>query len=110
MVPNQVQLGHYGTINEIYETLGEFGQILSNYTSANGNPTTIPNLSGIPIYKAFTAEFTFDITQITYQLVNTNMLTVYPTITTNNNNLTLNLEFSGVLGIHIEPQYNNGYG
>ena len=114
MVPNQVQLGHYGTINEIYESLAEFGQILRNYTSANGNPTTIPliniNLSGIPIYQAFTAQFTFNTTQITNQIVNSNVLTVYPTLTTNNNNLTLNLEFSGVLGLHIEPQYNNGYG
>ena len=114
MVPSQVQLGHYGTINEIYESLAEFGSILRNYTSANGNGTIIPpiniDLDGIPIYQAFTAEFTFSTTQITNQLVNTNMLTVYPTITTNNNNLTLNLEFSGVLGIHIEPQYNNGYG
>lgn len=114
MVPSQVQLGHYGPISSIYETLQEFGTILSNYTSTSGNGTTIPllntNTITIPTYEAFTAEFTFTTTQITNQLVNTNMLTVYPTLTTNNNNLTLNLEFSGAIGLHIEPQYNNGYG
>ena len=114
MSPSQVLLGRYGQMSDIYQSLQEMGQILSNYTSASENGTTIPlfntNTIAIPTYQAFTAEFTFDSAQITYQQVNTNMLSVSPTLTTNNNALTLNLEFGGAIGLHIEPQYNNGYG
>lgn len=114
MLPNQVQLGHYGTMNEIYETLGEFGQILSNYTSASGNGITIPALQSqmmnTSYYQNFNIQVQFNIDGITVQPQNNPLgYSANATLYQSGNQLILTLNFNAIgnnepSGLYLEPQ------
>lgn len=114
MIPSQVQLGHYGPMENIYKSLMELGQILSNYTGPSWERNIVPLLVqstvNVVMYQPFRAEISFDTSEITYNFVSSNLLTINAQVSTNKNNIILTLSFSGVNGLHIEPQFNNGYG
>ena len=114
-IPSNTLVGqNYGPISSIYESLMELGQILSNYTSPSGDSKTVPLLLqstvNMVMYQPFRAEISFDTSEITYNFVSSNVLTINAQVSTNNNNIVLTLSFSGVNGLHIEPQFNNGDG
>lgn len=106
-----------GQASNICQLLREFEQILSNYTSTNGSPTVIPNLStqtlSIFQYYPINLQVDFNTSQVIATSC-TSKLTMNSTITTSTSTtLTLTLTFSsanGINGLHLEPTFTgNGW-
>lgn len=113
MLPSQVQLGHYGTMNEIYESLEELGQILSNYTSASGNGTVIPTLQSQMIntsyFQTFLITISFSTSGIISQQSNIFGYDINATVSTSGSQTTLTITFNASgnnepSGLYLEPQ------
>lgn len=110
-LPSNTIIGQDGTLSSIYQSLQQFGQILSNYTSSNGNPTIIPDLTSQTIsywqYYPLVIEVDFNTSEVLLSNCSVDSLTMECEITTSTSTqLTLTLTFSnsnGMNGLHLEP-------
>lgn len=117
-LPSNTVIGQDGPISSIYQTLQEFGQILSNYTSSSGNPTVIPDLTSQTLsiwqYYPINIQVYFETSAVIQASCSLDALTMSSEITTSTSaTLTLTLTFSnsnGINGLHLEPSFTtNGW-